>query len=69
PRAPFVLGLVLGRLAERYLGISIGAYGAGWLLQPTIVVMALILLGSVSLSVYKRLRPTGEAVKGNVEPD
>ncbi len=69
PRAPFVLGLVLGRLAERYLGISLGAYGTGWLLHPPVIVMIVILLGSVSYSVYKRMRNSDQAVEGRVEQD
>jgi TctA family transporter len=40
PRAPFVLGLVLGKIAENYLYISTARYDAGWLTRP--VVMALI---------------------------
>ncbi|HUQ77113.1 MAG TPA: tripartite tricarboxylate transporter permease, partial [Burkholderiales bacterium] len=45
PRAPFVLGLVLGKIAENYLYISVARYEAAWLTRP--VVLALICLAVV----------------------
>jgi TctA family transporter len=42
PRAPLVLGFVLGKLAETYLFISMARYGYAWLTQP--LVMFLIIL-------------------------
>lgn len=48
PRAPLVLGLVLGDIAERYLWISTARYGAAWLTRPG--VMVLILLAAVVAS-------------------
>src|SRR5918996_1761666 len=39
PRAPFVLGLVLGRIAENYLYISTARYGAAWLGRPIVVAL------------------------------
>ena len=60
PRAPFVLGLVLGHLAEVYLGISVGAYGTSWLYQPTVLIMLVILVGSIGYSAFKRMKKGGE---------
>src|SRR6267142_31000 len=37
PRAPFVLGLVLGKIAENYLYISIARYEAAWLTRPVVL--------------------------------
>ena len=37
PRAPLVLGFVLGKLAETYLFISIARYGYSWLAQPLVI--------------------------------
>jgi TctA family transporter len=42
PRAPFVLGLVLGKLAENYLYISTARYGAAWLSRPIVVVLFIL---------------------------
>jgi len=39
PRAPFVLGLVLGKIAENYLYISVARYGADWLTRPIVLVL------------------------------
>jgi putative tricarboxylic transport membrane protein len=49
PRAPFVLGLVLGKIAENYLWISVARYDAAWLTRP--VVLALIVI-AVAVIVY-----------------
>lgn len=53
PRAPFVLGLVLGKIAENYLYISVARYEAAWLMRP--VVMVLFALAAVVI-VYPILR-------------
>ncbi|CAH0343101.1 tripartite tricarboxylate transporter permease [Rhizobium sp. CECT 9324] len=46
PRAPLILGVVLGDTIERQLFISIRLYGADWLLRPLVViVLGLALLG------------------------
>jgi putative tricarboxylic transport membrane protein len=45
PRAPFVLGLVLGKIAENYLYISVARYDAGWLKRPIVIfLLALAIL-------------------------
>ena len=49
PRAPFVLGLVLGKIAENYLYISVARYEAAWLTRP--VVLALIVI-AVAVIIY-----------------
>ncbi|MEE9550658.1 MAG: tripartite tricarboxylate transporter permease [Candidatus Binatia bacterium] len=53
PRPPFVLGLVLGGIAENNLWISSTVYGANWLLQPSIIVIFLIILAILGYSVFK----------------
>ncbi len=47
PRAPLILGLVLGDSVERYMFISVERYGASFLLRP--VVAALLLFALISL--------------------
>jgi putative tricarboxylic transport membrane protein len=42
PRAPLVLGFVLGKLAETYLFISVARYGYSWLTQPLVLVLMAI---------------------------
>lgn len=42
PRAPLVLGLVLGEIAERYLWISTARYGVAWLGRPVVILLLLL---------------------------
>jgi hypothetical protein len=47
PRPPLILGLVLGKLAEQYLFLSIDNYGLDWLGFPSVLALfALIVLGT-----------------------
>jgi len=47
PRAPLVLGLVLGKIAENYLYISVARYDAAWLLRPFVLVLLAVAVGVV----------------------
>ncbi len=51
PRPPFVLGLVLGRIAENNLWISSSAYGASWLLHPSIIVIFVMIVTTLGYSI------------------
>jgi TctA family transporter len=51
PRPPLILGLTLGKIAENYLWISTAAYGARWLLFPTV-------MGLIALTVFTVAYPT-----------
>jgi len=42
PRAPILLGFVLGGLIDRYMFISIQLYGAAWITRPLVAVMLLL---------------------------
>ena len=53
PRPPLILGLILGRIAENYLWISTAAYGAKWLLFPSVVILILITIGTVAYPILK----------------
>ncbi|HUQ26619.1 MAG TPA: tripartite tricarboxylate transporter permease [Burkholderiales bacterium] len=48
-RAPFVLGLVLGKIAENYLYISTARYEAAWLTRPVVMVLIAV---AISVVVY-----------------
>jgi putative tricarboxylic transport membrane protein len=54
PRAPFVLGLVLGKIAENYLYISVARYEAEWLTRP--VVLALFAI-AITVILYPLVGP------------
>ncbi|HEV8536912.1 MAG TPA: tripartite tricarboxylate transporter permease [Candidatus Limnocylindria bacterium] len=51
PRAPLILGIVLGGVIENYLALSVSRYEAEWLLRPFVVVM-LALSVAVAVSPY-----------------
>ncbi|HET7392486.1 MAG TPA: tripartite tricarboxylate transporter permease, partial [Candidatus Binatia bacterium] len=53
PRPPLVLGLVLGKLVETYLFISVARYGFTWLSHPLVIVLMSLM---VLVIVYPFLR-------------
>jgi TctA family transporter len=59
PRAPMILGFVLGGIIERYLFISIGRYDWNWLTQPLVILFFALALMSLAGPIYRRLRARG----------
>src|SRR5689334_11367416 len=53
PRAPFVLGLVLGKIAENYLYISVARYDAAWLTRPVVVVLFLLAVAVIATPIVR----------------
>jgi TctA family transporter len=53
PRPPLILGLTLGKIAENYLWISTAAYGAKWLLFPTVLILIAITVFTVAYPTIK----------------
>ena len=65
PRAPLVLGLVLGEVAERYLWISVARYGSAWLARPIVVLLILLVVGVIGSSLrQQRTLPTRQGAAG-----
>ena len=64
PRPPFVLGLVLGTIVENYLWISSSAYGAGWLLHPTVVSIFILMVGTLVYSTVQTRR--GKSIEDEI---
>ena len=52
PRAPLLLGFVLGDLVEQYLFISVQLYGASWLLNPLVLILLIVSL----YGIYRPMR-------------
>jgi TctA family transporter len=61
PRAPFVLGLVLGKIVENNLYISVARYEAEWLTRPIVLVLAAL---AVAVMFYPLLQARRSAVRG-----
>jgi TctA family transporter len=53
PRPPLILGLVLGKLSERYLFISVQRYGAEWLTFPGVAVILVLIVGAMIYPVLQ----------------
>jgi TctA family transporter len=53
PRPPLILGLTLGKIAENYLWISTAAYGAKWLMFPTVLVLIAITIFTIAYPTIK----------------
>jgi putative tricarboxylic transport membrane protein len=56
PRPPLILGLVLGRLAERYLFLSYNRYEWGFLERWGVRIFALMILGVLVYSVFTAIK-------------
>jgi len=56
PRPPLILGLILGKMGENYLWISTQAYGAKWLLFPSVIILILITIAVIAYPTIKEKR-------------
>jgi putative tricarboxylic transport membrane protein len=63
PRPPFILGLVLGGLAESRLFLSVQNYGLHWLVRPSVLVIMALTLAGALYPVIRGVRKRREAVK------
>jgi TctA family transporter len=62
PRPPVILGLVLSKLVENYLYISVSRYGAAWLMRPIVIIIAILTAASLFYGFRMTMR-SGEAKK------
>lgn len=56
PRAPLILGFILGPLAEDYLHKSLGVYGLAFLKRPIVLVLLIMVILSLGYSIFHTLR-------------
>jgi len=61
PRAPLVLGLVVGKIAENNLYISIARYEAAWLTRPVVLVLIAITVGVIVYPLVQARRRAATA--------
>ena len=57
PRAPLLIGFVMAIPAERYLWTSTGTYGAGWLNDPIVVAIGVVIVGIIVATALGERRP------------
>lgn len=61
PRPPVILGLVLSKIIENYLFISVGAYGITWLGRPIVLLIMLLTIISLYFGIRQsRRKPSRE---------
>ncbi len=53
PRPPLLLGFLLGSLIERYIFISVKAYGSGWLARPLVLAIFVVTIFMVVYSLVQ----------------
>ena len=58
PRAPFVIGLVLGRIAEESLHKALDLWGFSFFLRPLSLVLISMIVATVAFAIYKSRRPS-----------
>lgn len=56
PRAPFVIGLVLGKIAEESLHKALGLWGTSFFTRPLSLVLIALILATIGLAVYNNVR-------------
>jgi putative tricarboxylic transport membrane protein len=56
PRAPFVIGLVLGRISEESLNKALGLWGLGFFTRPLSLVLIGLIVLTIAYAVYRNLR-------------
>jgi TctA family transporter len=66
PRPPVVLGLVLSKIIENYLFISVGAYGISWLGRPFVLVIMLLAIISLVFGIRQTRRRTPQSPQESV---
>lgn len=62
PRVPFVLGVVLGGLTERYLFLTYSLYEWSWVTKPSVIAIGCLILLAIVIPQYRELR-RGRAVR------
>lgn len=58
PRAPVVLGFVLGRKMELYLWLAVARYGVEWMTRPGVLVLFLLIAGTLIMPIVQKRRGT-----------
>lgn len=56
PRPPLMVGFVLGPLLEDNLTVSMSLNGWGWLLRPVTLLMAVLLVASLTYTIWQQQR-------------
>ncbi|SEK92930.1 TctA family transporter [Blastococcus sp. DSM 46786] len=69
PRVPFLLAVVLGSLAERYLFLSYSLFEWSWLTRPIVLGIGAIIVLAVLAPALRRLRARSRSSRSTDEKD
>ena len=58
PRAPFVIGLVLGKIAEESLHKALGLWGLSFFTRPLSMVLIAMIVATIAYGVWRNRRPS-----------
>ncbi len=58
PRAPFVIGLVLGAIAEKSLHTALALWGLNFFLRPLSLVLIGMIVATIGFAVYRSMSPS-----------
>jgi TctA family transporter len=53
PRAPFVIGLVLGKIAEESLNKALALWGGSFFLRPLSLILMAMIVATIGYAIYK----------------
>ncbi len=56
PRAPLILGFILGRIMENSLHISMAAYGMSWIFRPICIAIAIGIVVTLAYAVRSHMK-------------
>ena len=65
PRAPLLLGIVLGKISEGNLMLSLDLYGPTFIFRPICLVLLIGTVGTIFYPIYAKKRA---AAKGEIMP-
>jgi putative tricarboxylic transport membrane protein len=68
PRAPFVIGLVLGKIAEESLHKALDLWGLQFFLRPLSLVVIAIIIATICFAIYKSVRSSKASAQLGVIP-
>ncbi|HSK96333.1 MAG TPA: tripartite tricarboxylate transporter permease [Euzebyales bacterium] len=68
PRVPFLLAVVLGGLAERYLFLSYSLTGWAWLTKPSVLALAAVIVAVLTIPPYRAARRRRTARRQEIAP-
>ena len=64
PRAPFVIGLVLGKIAEDSLNKAMGLWGLGFFTRPISLVLIGLIALTIGIAVWRQMRGSNRKIAG-----